>query len=102
MNPLKKTPALILMAFAGLTFAGQANACSYNWRHPDRYAKCLADEAFDKIVNAGRASAEKITSDAKNLANNIRNDATQAANKTLNAALATAKAAKAAEPQLCE
>lgn len=102
MNHPTKTPALILLAFASLAFAGQANACSFNWRHPDRYAKCLADEAFNNIVDAGRKSAEKIVADAKNRANSIRNDATKAASNTLNAALSTAKSTKAAEPQLCE
>lgn len=102
MNHPKKTPALILLAFASLVFAGQAHACKYDWKRPDRYAKCLANEAANKIVDAGRKSADRIVSDARNRANDIRNEAAQTANKTLNAALSTAKTTKAAEPQLCD
>lgn len=102
MNHPKKTPAVILLAFASLVFAGQAHACKYDWKRPDRYAKCLANEAADKIADEARKSADKIIADANNRANGIRNDATQTANKTLHAALSTAKTTKAAEPQICD
>jgi len=94
MNHPKKTPALILLAFASLTFAGQANACKYDWQRPDRYFKCLTNEA--------KTTAERIVADANANAQKIKSDAVHKAKDTLNAALATAASTKAAEPQLCE
>lgn len=104
VNPIRSnTPRnLFLLAFASLSFAGQANACSFDINHPSRYTNCVKDEAYNRIVDGAKRDAQKIVDDANNSANGIRSSATQVASMTLSAAYAAATKTKAVEPQLCE
>ena len=104
MNPIRfNTPCkLFLLAFASLSFAAQAQACSFDIDHPSRYFNCVKDEAYNKIVDGAKRDAQKIVDDATNSANGIRRSATQVASSTLSAAYAAATKTKAVEPQICE
>lgn len=99
----RNTPrTLLMLAFASLAFAGQANACSFDIDHPSRYANCVKDEAYNKIVATAKNDAAKITDAANSAASSIKNQATQVATTTLNTALAAATKTKSVEPQLCD
>lgn len=90
----------LTLALAGLS--GQASACSFDLLHPDRYATCIYNDTYNKIVNGAKDSAAQIVNTADASASTIRNTATSTASATLKAAYAAASKVKAGEPQLCD
>ena len=78
MNSQSSTPlpSLLLLAFSGLAFAGQTQACSLNISHPNRYATCLYNQAVDEGSKAGNQEYDRLVAIANTQAGDIKKTAT--------------------------